>query len=483
MIRRIRRIPAPLALLMVIGLAHALAWAALAPTLNGPDEIAHASYIQQLAETGHGPNRDKGAGSQSTQMSRLIVEGNLVPILGHADGRPDDATLPKLVRELDQLPDTQRSDGTGPNAVANNPPLYYAYGAVVYRLVPGGSILDRLFALRVATAILMPLTIALIWLLAAELFTAQWLRTTCAAVTALHPKLAYMAGIINPDMLLVTLSTATVLLAVRTVRRPPTLWRLLALGLAAGGATLTHGRGFAMVPVALVAILIAGIRARPAWRESARLAAAFGVALVVPLAIAWLYTRSHTGGGAFGGEVSQATEQTFNLKQFLVNVWQFYLPKLGFMSNRLGPPYGYQQVYIDTFYGGFNAFETFFSPSLQGWIQLAAGSGLVLLFASIVARWQAVLLRWREVLIVALSFLFMMALLHIAAYRDIQQGGDPLITGRYLLPAIGAYATAIAFVCWSLPRRIGPALAGAVVGGHVLLCLGGLGLAVGRLYA
>jgi hypothetical protein len=51
MIRRVRSIPVPLALLMVIGLVHALAWAALSPTLNGPDEVAHASYIQQLAAT------------------------------------------------------------------------------------------------------------------------------------------------------------------------------------------------------------------------------------------------------------------------------------------------------------------------------------------------------------------------------------------------------------------------------------------------
>jgi 4-amino-4-deoxy-L-arabinose transferase-like glycosyltransferase len=482
MIRRVRSIPVPLALLMVIGLVHALAWAALSPTLNGPDEVAHASYIQQLAETGHGPNRDHGTGSQSTQVARLIFEGNLIPILGHPDGRPN-PNLPALVRALDKLPHSQRSDGTGPNAVGNNPPLYYAYGAVIYRLVPGGSILDRLFALRVATAIMLPITVALVWLLLAELFTAGWLRTTGAAVVALQPKLGYMAGVINPDMLLVLLSTLVVLLAVRTVRRPLSVGRLIALGLAAGGTALTHGRGFAVLPVAAVAVLVALVLERPAWRRFIGLGAAFSAALIVPIAIAYFYTRAHAGGGAFGGEVTQATEQHFNLREFLVNVWQFYLPKLGFMSDRIGPPYGYRQMYIDTFYGGFNAFEIFFSDSLRGWIQLVAGTGLVLLFASIVARWQAVLLRWREVLIVALSFLSLAALLHISSYRDLQVSTDPLITGRYLLPAIGAYAAAIAFVAWSLPRRLGPVLAGAVVGGHVLLCLGGLGLQVGRLYA
>jgi 4-amino-4-deoxy-L-arabinose transferase-like glycosyltransferase len=482
MIRRVRRIPVPLALIMVVGLVHALAWAVLTPTLNGPDEVAHASYIQQLAETGHGPNRDKGSGSESTQLSRLIFEGNLVPILGHADGRPSLA-LPELVKGLDKLPHDQRSNGTGPNAVGNNPPLYYAYGAVVYRLTPGGSILDRMFALRVATAIMLPITVALVWLLLAELFTAAWLRTTGAAVVALQPKLGYMAGVINPDMLLVLLSTATVLLAVQTVRRPLSLWRLTALGLLAGATALTHGRGFAVLPVAAVAVGLALLRARPAWRRLLVAGAVFAAALIVPIAIAFFYTRAHAGGGAFGGEVTQATEQHFNLKQFLVNVWQFYLPRLGFMSPRIGPPYGYSQMYIDTFYGGFNAFEIFFSDSLRGWIQLAAGSGLVLLFASIVARWQAVLLRWREVLIVALSFVSLAALLHISSYRDLQVSNDPLITGRYLLPAIGAYAAAIAFVAWSLPRRLGPVLAGAVVGAHVLLCLGGLGLQIGRLYA
>jgi len=483
MIRRVRSIPLPLALLMVVALAHALAWAALSPPLNGPDEIAHAAYIQQLAETGHGPNRDSGAGAQSTQISRLMFEGNLSPILGHPDGRPNDATLPALVSGLDQLPHAQRSNGTGGNAVGNNPPLYYAYGAVIYRLVPGGSILDRIFALRVATAIMLPITVALVWLLLAELFTAVWLRTAGAAVVALQPKLGYMAGVINPDMLLVLLSTAVTLLAVQTVRRPISLWRLAGLGLATGATALTHGRGFAVVPVAAVAVLIALIRARPAWRAFLLAGAAFVAALLVPVAIAFFYTRSHAGGGAFGGEVTQAAEQHFNLKQFLVNVWQFYLPKLGFMSDRIGPAYGYRQMYIDTFFSGFNTFETYFSDSLRGWIQLAAGTGLLTLFACIVTRWQFILLRWREVLVVALSFVSLMGLLHISSYRDLQVSSDPLITGRYLLPAIGAYAAAIAFVAWSLPRRLGPVLAGAVVGGHAVLCLGGLGLAIGRLYA
>jgi 4-amino-4-deoxy-L-arabinose transferase-like glycosyltransferase len=483
MTRHVRRIPVPLALLMVVGLAHALGWAVLTPTLNGPDEIAHAAYIQQLAETGHGPNRDHGAGSQSTQMSRLMFEGSFAPILGHPDGRPSDATVPALVTGLDELPPDQRSNGTGPNAVGNNPPLYYAYGAVVYRLVPGGSILDRLFAMRVATAILLPITVALVWLLLAELFTALWLRTAGAAVVALQPKLGYMAGVINPDMLLVLLSTATVLLAVQTVRRPLSLWRLAGLALSAGSTALTHGRGFAVLPVAAVAVGVALLRTGPAWRACLRGGATFVAALLLPLAIAFFYTRSHAGGGAFGGEVTQAAEQHFNLKQFLVNVWQFYLPKLGFMSDRIGPAYGYRQMYIETFYSGFNTFETFFSDSLLGYIQLAAGTGMLMLFGCTIAYWRAVQLRWREVLIVALSFVSLMALLHISSYRDLQVSSDPLITGRYLLPAIGAYAAAIAFVAWSLPRRVGPVLAGAVVGAHAMLCLGGLGLAIGRLYA
>ncbi len=482
---RPRRIPGPLRVLLVVALLHGLAWASLIAPLNGPDESDHAAYVVQMARTGDGPHADKGEGNRSTELDRVMTELNVGPMLGHADARPDVARIDSLLRELDGLPDAQRENGTGPNPVGKNPPLYYVYGAGAYHLVPGGSILDRLYAVRIATALLLPLTVWLAWLVAAELFAAVWLRTLFASVVALHPKLGFIAGVINADMLLITLSTATVLFGLRAVRRGPQPLTLIGLGLAAGGAALTHGRGLAMLPVALLAVALALLRARPALRGTVLRGGAWALAIAVPLVIAFLYTRAHSGGtGAFGGEVSQATGGGFSLREFLVNVWQFYLPRLDFMSERLGPPYGYRQVYIDTFFGSYGALEINFRPQTYGYLQLAAGTGLVVLFAAAVRRVDILARRWREALVVGAAFVFLIGLLHMSAYRDLNAGSqDPLITGRYLLPVVTAYAASIAFVARVLPRRIGETFAGVVVGGHALLTLGALGLALERLHA
>jgi hypothetical protein len=63
----------------------------------------------------------------------------------------------------------------------------------------------------------------------------------------------------------------------------------------------------------------------------------------------------------------------------------------------------------------------------------------------------------------------LLGLLHVSAYRDLQQGGDPLITGRYLLPALGVFGLAIAWVVGSLPRRLAPWAGAVVLAGFVLL--------------
>ena len=68
--------------------------------------------------------------------------------------------------------------------------------------------------------------------------------------------------------------------------------------------------------------------------------------------------------------------------------------------------------------------------------------------------------------------------------RSLIPGGEEAeLTGRYLLPGIAAYAATIAFVLNSLPRKIGAALGGILIGSNIVLAIGALGLAVERLNA
>ena len=75
--------------------------------------------------------------------------------------------------------------------------------------------------------------------------------------------------------------------------------------------------------------------------------------------------------------------------------------------------------------------------------------------------------------------------LHYVSYRALlsDNGADPLIVGRYLLPMVSLFGLAIAFTLGSLPKRLGPPMAALVLALGVLLSIGGIGITVVRFYA
>jgi 4-amino-4-deoxy-L-arabinose transferase-like glycosyltransferase len=451
--------------------------------LEGPDEPAHVAYAQHLAETGHGPSNAVRQGIVSTEIAVAEAELDLIPMIGHTNGRPPWSAFARVSRKLDGLPAAARKNGSGPNALAQNPPLYYVYEAIAYRLSPNQSLFGRLFAMRVANVLLYVLAVGLMWALAGEIFARQWLQFLATAVVVLQPKLASLAGSINSDTLLVTVSTGFVLAGLRLLRRGPTLGGVAAVATLAGLGALTHGRGLALIPPAAIVIVVAWLRARPPRRETLRQAALAIGALVACLVVAFLWTRSGSaGGGAFGGEVGRAAEQSFNVRQFASYVWQFYLPPFSFLTPAIGPPYGYRQMFIDTFFGGYANFEVNFRTAVYDWLQILAFVGLVGLYTAIFARWRAVWARWPMVLFVVSVLVSLLALLHISSYRDLQVGGDPLITGRYLLPAIALFGVTIAWVIGSLPRRVAPWIGALLLAGFVLLDIEGFLINAQRFY-
>jgi 4-amino-4-deoxy-L-arabinose transferase-like glycosyltransferase len=463
-------VPLPLALLLAFALVQGLAWAAFTLPLHGPDEPAHVAYAQHLAETGKAPRTTGGDGPVSTELARAQYEINLRPIFGHAEARPTWSAVEPVAAQLDRIPDAQRKNGSGPNAVAHNPPLYYAYEAVAYRLSPDRSLFARLFAMRAASVLLYVLTVWLVWLIAAEAFTRPSLRFLATAVVALHPKLASVAGSVNPDTLLTAVATGFLLAGLRLLRRGPSVGRVAAVAALAGLGALTHGRGLFLVPAAVVVLGIAAVRTRPALGRLLRSAAPAAAILLACLAGAYLWTRS-SSGGAFGGELGRAAGGVpFDPRQFLSYVWQFYLPRMSFMDPSIGGDYGYREMFIDSFFGGFANFEVNLPRSVYDLLEIGVFLGLVVgLYTAAILRPRRLLERWPAVAFAAATFLALMALLHISSYRDLQVGGDPLITGRYLLPCIALFGVAIAWVVGALPRRLRAPAAATVLGGFVAI--------------
>ncbi|MCW3028754.1 MAG: hypothetical protein JWN81_1965, partial [Solirubrobacterales bacterium] len=243
---RVRSVPAPLGLLLVAGTLLSIAWDISLPAFQGPDEAGHFAYVQHLAETGSIPRTAGGGKPESTEAQAALTWLNLRALTGDLRAAPgwSSADL-RLWRKVESaLPPGSRSDGAGPNPLAKNPPLYYAVMSVPYRLLVWLPLLKRLFLLRLANALFYLATIALVWMLAGEVLGhVGWKQTLAAGVVTLQPQLGFMSAVINPDNMLVALTTAVLLAAVRLVKLGPSLGRVLAVSLLTAAAVLTHGRG------------------------------------------------------------------------------------------------------------------------------------------------------------------------------------------------------------------------------------------------
>ena len=136
-----------------VALLNGLAWSLITPPFEVPDENAHYAYVQQLAERGKLPRPAAPEGFFSPAEDGTLGRDRLL-----RDRRP--ATRPRALLHAPAAGARSSSNACtcGPPAAAsaftatNNPPLFYALQAVPYKLAgaAGGSVLDRLAAMRIA---------------------------------------------------------------------------------------------------------------------------------------------------------------------------------------------------------------------------------------------------------------------------------------------------------------------------------------------
>ncbi|MGD0198656.1 MAG: hypothetical protein ABSC56_12225 [Solirubrobacteraceae bacterium] len=484
----LRQAPRALVLILVFAALESVAWDAAVPAFQGPDEAAHFAYVQHLAETGSIPNPNQGSAPYSTEESDVLNWLNLSSLIGDLGARPawTSADLAALHRIERSMPRGSRANGSGLNPQAKNPPLYYALLAIPYRVFVWLPLLKRLFVLRLFSSVFRLLTIVFTWLLAGELFRrSRWKQSFAASIVALQPKLAFMSGVISVDNLLAAVVAGFLLMAVRLVQRGPSMGRVLGASAFAAAAVLTQGRGLVTLPVLLVALAVAWARHRPAAREMApRILAAAG-AIAGALALYVLLAGLSNGTSAYGGQVTQLNSAAFNVGQFLSFIYQFYFPALPGMAPRIGPAYGYQQVFIQSFYGTFGSLEVLFSNRIDAWLQVLSAVGLVGFYTACVVRWRRLRAGWPAVAVMFTLLLTSIVFLHYVSYQALlgNGGSDPLITGRYLLPLVPLFALAITFTIGSLPRRAALPIAALVLAIGVVLSLDAIGITAARFYA
>ena len=471
-------VPLPLALLVATALVLMMAWALAQPPWQGPDESAHFAYTQRIVEQREIPWYDEqpegvplgGSGELNTALTDSglrALQGNLAMKDVFRDVDED------IWREADDELDDDERDNTGFTSTMLNPPLYYVYEAIPYAATSPLDIFWRSFAMRLANVPLVIAAVVSAWLLAGLLVgPRRSLQVLATGVVALNAQFISVAGTINADALLAALfSVAFVLMAVILLRGPT---RGLVIGLVgvAAAASLTHGRGLALlIPVALT-LALAWWRARGPRGENGRrwaIALVGGTAAVGTAVVMFAATRGSL-------EVAR-------MREFLSYLWQFYLPRLGFMEPAPRSDWSVRDVFIDRFWGTFAQLDTV----TQGWVvdlmSALSQAGLVLLVAVLIARWRTVRRAGALFAVLLSAFLGYLLVLHVGAYRSLSAGStDPVLTGRYFIPFVALLGAAVVVAVSWLPRRIVPVVSAIVLFSSLALHFGALGALIVRFH-
>jgi hypothetical protein len=458
---------------VAIAVVAGVAWICLLPPVQGPDEDSHIAYAQRVAEqreipwTAVSPTPADPGLPYSTELAYALTYGFVTPSWGNPFARParTDADVRIWEAQVATLGPDAGADG-GYTPAMRNPPLYYVYEAVPYAIASGGSMFDRVIAMRLANLPALVAVVVFTWLIAGELFAwRRWLQTLATLAVALQPQLLHMTAVVNPDVFVAALWTAALYVMTTIVKRGPTRGRLAWLGALTVASCLAQPRGLAVVlPVLVVLALV-----RPRQARTGVVIAAVALAVAAVLASLTYY--------AVGGDLS-----IDRVRQFGSYVWQFYLPRLPGMDASISPGFGVGQL-LDRFVSGFGMLEATFPRGVLRGLKVAALVVALLAAVGAIARRHDLRRRGGLVLVYAAAAIGYLALLHAAAFRSLLTSPDPVITGRYLLPLLPLYGVAVALAVAWLPRRWAPVAGGAAVSCVLLLQLAAMGVLFARFYA
>jgi 4-amino-4-deoxy-L-arabinose transferase-like glycosyltransferase len=472
---RIPRPPTPLVALLFAVAIVTFAWALFVPPGQVPDETGHYVYTQSLAENlKRPPDLPDGVPPfLSPEAGLAVAFAHINQIVGRPELKPPwNASAESQFDGARRLLPADRGKHIGSGAQATDPPLYHAYETIPYA-VAGGTYFDRLYAMRLWSALLILVTTTGAWLLAGELLGRdRTLQLVAASCVGLQPMVTFMSGGVNPDSGAFALASLVLWLSVRVLRRGPSRWSVAGLLAALFAAGLVKTAMLALVPAVAVALLVSFHRARRTTGTGVRRTLMWSAGLC-GLAVA--------GGLIASRHALQNFPSNGGIRDFAGYVWQYYLPRLPFETEipQLAGS-GVYDTWLRGSWGSFGWLDVRF-PDAAYWVfgalSVAAFAGAVAALARRRVRTDRAVLAFFAIALVSLPLA-----LHLAEYESLLKLEGAINQGRYLLPLlpIAGVATAGALTNLRPARRV--AAAGLVIGAMVVLQLFALGLVAGRFY-
>jgi len=459
-----------------------LVWSVLTPPYQVPDEPSHAGYVQFLAEHGKPPT--------SNSESAYSGEQGAVAILGWKGAEAKPPWTRAADRDLRKQLDSGRLSRSVPGEAGpavNYPPLYYAYEAVPYRLAYGLNFLDRLYLMRMFSALLAGIVAFATFFFVRELMPrTPWAWTVGTLAVAWHPLLGFMSGGVNNDDLLYAVGAVLLALVARVLRRGVTPTRSLALGLTLAAGVLTKQAVVGLLPGVVLALAFAVRAASPAQRRRAAVLAGSALGFGGLVGIAYIASGSlyHRAGGSLSGGLSSAHYAAITSWSGQLNyVWTSFLPRLPWMGQTHAPGvYVLWDVYFKGFVGIFGWFQFLFEP----WVyDVAAVIFAVIGALALRELWthrEAVRRRRAELLTYVTLVVGVLAMLAYAGYRYEAEHGIGFEQARYLLPLLPLWGALVALAARGAGRRWGPAVGALLVVLAIAHSLFSMLLVVARYY-
>lgn len=467
-----RRIPTAGWVCALVALLTGTAWSLLIPLFHVPDEQAHFSYAQYVAEAGKPPTGRAGIQHFSEEQRLLLDTVRWKYVIHRGENRPPSTATAKRRLERAQDARLDRESEGGYTTATNNPPLYYGAAAGAYLLSPSTAPADRIHLMRLLSALLGAVTVLFTFLFLRELLPGTpWAWTVGALAVAFQPVFGFISGGVNSDNMLYAASAGVFLGIARCFRHELTPRRGLWIGGCAAVGLLSKINMLGLLPGIALGLLLLVLRADSAGRRNAARGALAAAGVTAGSVIVYMAVNSTIwdrglffgaggvqGFGSFetAGPANTVETQEATLGGALNYLWQFYLPKLPFMDAEF-TAYQARQVWLDGFIGAFGWLDyTFPRPiydlglALLGVILVLAGRELVLRRARLHARLG-------ELVTYCALAAGLIVFVNVSGY--IGRLNTPLgfEQARYLFPLLPLYGTIVALAVRGAGRRYGPA--------------------------
>jgi hypothetical protein len=470
--------------------AVALAWVFLVPILEAPDETVHFEYATALYSAG-------GLVAPRDAARLTIPAGRSVPYPRYIEDQ-------SAVAVIAEKPDVKAPAGYGTasyydsvdrnlqpvetTAELFNPPLlrYYPFGYYLLDAAVMGvtslftsSPVALFFAARSLSVALLVLSLVFTYLILRRLRCGFALSLALTAVVGLFPMTSMMASSVQSDNLSFTLVSLALLAALELGQRPHHRVWTAVLGLALGALLVTKLHYFAIVAVAVVAMLVTqrvDQKDARGWRFEAAL-------LVLPAAV----LESVQVWTQWGAPTLIAPAQLGDVADIraalaggpgAVGAYALHIVSFTFLDNTFGREFG-------SFWGAFGWVDT---PLVLGspgvtvaiWL-LFAGMSIALLACTLVRLGQVAYRlvrvarrgRPRRALRIAFSNPVAISYFLLAAFLFTVEG-YPGVQGRYYFPLLPAvFWVALKYAPRALPGKFGPALFRMQVAGLIAYTIAG----------